>query len=189
MKLINSLNLEHRQPVTQAFQVLKDLNDHLTTQPLDHDSSILERPLEMDSLVYPVTRQFLHLPSPVDESDSGLAVLSCLRAGALVYMAELRSRSGVHPVRTTFQIIRLRNSIEAIVNYPALDPVMHLWFLTVGALESAASTDHDYFCFHLKRLRTELKLETITQFQEHLGQVMWLDTLFELRLSSLLPRI
>lgn len=184
-KLINSLDLLHRLWLLQAFQALQNLDSHLTTQYLDHGSTILEEPLKIDTLVDPVARKFLVLESPADELNSGLAAFSCLRAAALLYIAELRRRSGISPVITAFQVNKLKDSINAIDDHPALDWIMRLWLLTVGALESMAPADQRYFCCQIKRLRLEFRIETITQFREHLGQVVWFGVLFEPRLSAL----
>ncbi|ETS85408.1 hypothetical protein PFICI_03433 [Pestalotiopsis fici W106-1] len=131
-RLIDSLEPQNRLPWTHTFQALQDLNEQLEKLYIEHGASALEDPLKMDALSYPVIVRLLRtrlLECDGGEDTNGYSgAFTGLRAGALLYMADMRRRSGVVPVRTTYQINVLINSIKAIENNPDLSPFSTLAF-------------------------------------------------------------
>jgi hypothetical protein len=185
--LINSLDLSHRLSILDAFQSLQDLNNYLALVHLNPGASLLYEPYKMDLLVEPVSRRFLSIKPSVEMQESSSALVTCLRAGALLYLAELRRRSGISPVMTTFQVDRLMQSLKIIAKPFDLDHSIHLWVLTVGAIESPTLDSRSYFCSKIKQLRSYIGIETMTQYEHHLHRVVWFDPLFQARLSVLFP--
>jgi hypothetical protein len=185
--LINSLDLSHRLLMLDAFQSLQDLNNYLALIHVNPGASLLDEPYKMDLLVEPVSRRFLSIRPPVDMPESSSALITYLRAGALLYLAELRRRSGISPVMTTFQVDKLKQSLKIIAQPFDLAHSIHLWVLTVGAIESPTPDDQYYFCSKIKQLRSDIGIETMTQYEHHLHRVVWFDPLFQARLSVLFP--
>lgn len=183
--LINSLDLSYRLMVLQAFQSLQDLNNYLALVHVNPGSSLLDEPYKLDLLVEPVSRSFLSLRLPAGMSEKASAPLTYLRAGGLLYLAELRRLSGISPVMTTFQVDKLKQSLEVVMQHLIIDPSIRLWILTVGALESATLDDQSYFRSQIKHLREEKNIETLTQYEEHLHRVVWFNPIFQTRLSEL----
>lgn len=155
----------------------------------ENGSSVLEDPVKMDASVNPVILKFLQTRSLDDHEDHEAAaksgVLSGLRAAALLSMADMRRRSGVVPVRTTYQIKVLIQSLNTMENHPALSSPAHLWLLTVGALESPTPIEQNYFHSRIKLLISELELYTKEHYQQGLEEVMVIDPILKSRLSSL----
>jgi hypothetical protein len=185
VKLINSLDTQIRQATVKAFEALQNLDSYLTAHCLEQRSSILEEPMSMDLFVDPVARQFLLLRPPEDQVKGESDVLSCLRNAALLYLAEFRRRSGISPVVTSTLISELQESLKAIDDHPALDDIMRLWLLTIGALESSTTVHRHQFCSQIQCLRLDLGLSTTTQYHDYLAQVVWFEPLSKSRLSSL----
>ncbi|KAF2447318.1 hypothetical protein P171DRAFT_249741 [Karstenula rhodostoma CBS 690.94] len=183
--LVNSLDLSYRLSMLHAFQSLQDLNNYLALAHMNPGSSLLDEPYKLDLLVEPVSRSFLSLRPPEDMPEKNSALLTYLRAGGLLYLAELRRRSGISPVMTTFQVDKLKQSLEIVAHHLDIDPSIRLWVLTVGALESATLDEQSYFCSQIKQLRADRGIETIAQYQGHLHRVVWFDPLFHKRLSVL----
>lgn len=183
--LLGSLTPPYRFPLMQAFESLQSLDDHILSLCSTHDSSPLDDQSRIDVIVYPVVKQFMFCRAPGEDSLHERAMFSCLRAGALLYLAELRRRSGISPVRITYQLTLLVDAIAAIEDHPDLTPVMHLWLLTVGALEATIPADQHFFLCRIRGLKSELMIEHISQYREYLREVVWLDTLLEPRFSSL----
>lgn len=186
MRLIESLDHPQRMSLMQAFQALQDLSKALAKMSMENGPSVLEDPVKMDALVNPVILKFLQTRSLDDYEDHDAAdILSGLRAAALLSMADMRRRSGVVPVRTTYQIKVLIRSLRTMENHPALSSPVYLWFLTVGALESPTPIEHNYFHSHIKLLTSGLELHTKKQYRQKLEEAMVIDPILESRLSSL----
>lgn len=109
-----------------AFQSLKDLNSYLALVHTNPGSSPLDDPNALHKLVEPVARCFLPLRIPSDMLVSDTACLTYLRTGALLYMAELRRRCGIDPVMTTFQVEKLKISLEIVTRCVGIDPSIHV---------------------------------------------------------------
>ncbi|OAG06960.1 uncharacterized protein CC84DRAFT_631563 [Paraphaeosphaeria sporulosa] len=185
--LISSLDLKYRLTMLQAYQSLQNLDHYLALVHVNPGSSLLDEPYKLDLLVEPVSRCFLSLRIPTDMPAKDSAPLTYLCAGGLLYLAELRRRSGISPVMTTFHVDKLKQSLESMAHYLNIDPSIHLWVLTVGALESTSLDDQYYFCSQIKQLRTNEGIETMKQYEEHLHWVVWFDPLYQTRLSALFP--
>lgn len=188
-RLIESLDDPQRMQLIQAFQALQDLSKGLAKMSNENGPSALEDPVKMDALVNPVILRFLQTRSLDDHEDHGAAeksgVLSGLRAAALLSMADMRRRSGVVPVRTTYQIKILIQSLNTMENHKALSSPAHLWLLTVGALESPSPIEQNYFHSHIKLSTSELEIDTRAQYQQRLEEAMIIDPILQSRLSSL----
>lgn len=141
----------------------------------------------MDLLVEPVARGFLAVRLPINMPGHESALLTYIRAGALLYLAELRRRSGISPVMTTFQIDKLKQSMKILGHHPEIDPAIRLWILTAGALESQSLSDRSYFCSHIEQLRFTHEIETLEQYEDQLRRIVWFDPLFRARLIELFP--
>lgn len=185
-RLIESLDDPQRMQLMQAFQALQDLNKNLTKMNNENGPSVLEDPVRMDASVNPVILKFLQTRSLDDHGAAAKSgVLSGLRAAALLSMADMRRRSGVVPVRTTYQIKVLIQSLNTMENHPAFSSPAHLWLLTVGALESPTSIEQNYFHSRIKLLTSELELYAEEHYQQELEEVMVIDPILKSRLSSL----
>jgi hypothetical protein len=189
IQLINLLHDQHRSPLTRAFRAIKFLDSRFTALCLDPQSSPTSREcLEIEAIVHSIARQFLLIPSPLEHSPEA-AAFSCLQAGALLYVAEVRRRTGTSPLITTAQISKLRKSMDALGDHVALAPAMQLWFTIIGAMESTEVVDQRHFLSRAKLLASKYGLETITQYQHALGEILWCKGLFEQRLAALITQL
>lgn len=188
-RLIDTLEPQYRLPWLHSFQSLQDLNEKLAQLQTELGASALEDPLQMDALVNPVISRILRTRLPQDGDDGDISgqlnVLMGLRAGALLYMADMRRRCGIVPVRTTYQINVLIESYKAMENHPGMSPLLRLWLATTGALESPTSTEQHHFCNQVQLLASELDIHGTTVYQQKLEEVIFLDPIFVPHLSSL----
>jgi hypothetical protein len=182
-ELLNSLDHRHSRDLVQAFHALQSLNRHLTLSYSVHGPSIWTDPMSIDGLVNPTVHQFLCLCIPSEASHKDSLVWSCLRSAALLYLAELRRRSGISPLITTVQMCKLKSGVMAIEKHCSLHPTLLLWLLTIGALESTTKSDKTYFDVQLKRLQQQLGIITLCDFRVFLNEILWFDALFDTRLE------
>lgn len=189
IKLLNSMDHRHSPALVQAFHSLQSLNHHLALSYAVHGSSIWADPVGIDEMVNPTVRQFLCLCIPSEALHEDSLTWSCLRSAALLYLAELRRRSGISPVITTVQVCKLKFGVMAIEKHRFLHPTLLLWLLTIGALESITESDKSYFNCRLSCLLQELQITKLSDFRVFLNEILWFDALFDMRikLSSLCP--
>jgi hypothetical protein len=79
--------------------------------------------------------------------------------------------------------------MDALGDHVALAPGMQIWFTIIGAMESTEEADQHHFLHHTKLLASKYGLETITQYQHALGEVIWCKGLFEQRLAALITQV
>jgi hypothetical protein len=182
-ELLKSLDHRNSGDLVQAFHALQGLNRHLTLSYSFHGPSIWADPVSIDELVNPTVHQFLSLCIPSEALHEKSLVWSCLQSAALLYLAELRRRSGVSPVITTAQMCKLKSGVMAIEKHCSLHPMLLLWLLTIGALESTTGSDESYFNFQLGRLQQQLGITTLSEFRVFLNKIIWFDALFDTRLE------
>jgi hypothetical protein len=181
--LLESLDHRNSRELVQAFHALQSLNRHLTLSYSVHGPSIWADPVSIDGLVNPTVYQFLCLCMPSEALHKESLVMSCLQSAALLYLAELRRRSGISPVITTVQMCKLKLGVMAIEKHCSLHPTLLLWLLTIGALESTTRSDKSYFNLQLSRLQQHLGITTLSEFRVFLNQILWFDALFDTRLE------
>jgi hypothetical protein len=181
--LLRSLDHRNFRDLVQAFHALQSLNRHLTLLYSAHGPSIWADPVSIDGLVNPTVHQFLCLCTRPEALHEESLVFSCLRSSALLYLAELRRRSGISPVITTVQMCKLKLSVMAIEKHCSLHPTLLLWLLTIGALESTTRSDKSYFNLHLRRLQQQLGITSLSKFRSLLNEILWFDALFDTRLE------
>jgi hypothetical protein len=182
-ELLNSLDHRHSHDLVQAFHTLQSLNRHLTLSYSVHGPSIWADPMSIDGLVNPTVHQFLCLCIPSEALHKDFLLWSCLRSAALLYLAELRRRSGISPIITTVHMRKLKFCVMAIEKQCSLHPTLLVWLLTIGALESTTRSDKSYFDFQLRRLQQQLGITTLSDFRVFLNEILWFDALFDTRLE------
>lgn len=172
--------------VVQAFRFLIMLNEKLVQSYSALGCSIWECPSKIDQLVNPVVRQFLSPSCRSEASALETLVSSCCRSAAILYLAEFRRRSGISPVLTGVHVQKLRESLDAVKELHVIDHVLHLWLLTVGAIQSTVPCDRSYFLEELARVKLGLVFISPTEFTELLGKTVWFDAIFEGQVEKLL---
>lgn len=153
------------------------MNTQIELRYAQEGELLWQRPGEVDALVHPVTRKFLSL-----SQDSGASsARTCLRSGALLYLAEFRRRSGISPVATGLHVQQLCLGLRKCWG---LDPTLRLWLLTVGAIEGSGSFEAESLDRLLEGTLHEMNIVSMAGWQDSLKEIVWLDALFNWKLVS-----
>lgn len=161
-----------------AFDLLESMNTQVELRYAQYRESLWHRPEEVDVLVHPVTCKFLSLPRELNASPAR----TCLRSGALLYLAEFRRRSGINPVNTEIHAQQLG---LGLTKCGTLDPNLRLWLLTVGAIERTGFLETESLLRSLKETLQEMNIVSIAQWQAALREIVWFDALFNRQLISM----
>ncbi|KAL4739201.1 hypothetical protein BDV11DRAFT_170339 [Aspergillus similis] len=205
-RLAGLLGLPLPPDLQVAFDSLESMNSQVALGYAQEGESLWHHPGKIDALVHPVTRRFLvlstwdcELESAVDasppSSDScllmspGTPTWTCLRSGALLYLAEFRRRSGISPVNTEVHgrqlCLRLRKCGSLLA------PILRLWLLTVAAIEGSEHFEQDdgELARCLAETVREMGIESVAQWEESLREIVWFDALARCKLGSAAKRL
>jgi hypothetical protein len=176
------------QPLRGAFKALQTANEALLQLYSVRGSSLWECPMEVDGLVNPVVRILL---SQSCRSEDFSVIDSCCRSAAILYLAELRRRSGISPVVADIHVHNPRQSLDddATKQPGIIDPVLRLWLLTVGAIECTGPSDEAYFYKNLVLIHLALQIISSAKYRELLGKIVWFDAIFEAKLNQICERV
>ena len=183
--------------IQEAFDSLESMNNRIELSHIQEGESLWYQPEKIDALVHPVTSRFLSLPISncepvVHASQSQSLSLSplpvwtwtCLRSGALLYLAEFRRRSGISPVNTEIHARHLCLGLKKCGSEDGalLDLSLQLWLLTIVTIEGSELVSFEEYGELTRKLTETLNKMGITsliQWQNSLREIIWFEALFK----------
>ena len=124
--------------------------------------------------------------SSLDEKQKDYLIVSeSCRLAALLYLATVRRRAGLLPVRTVCQLTKLKTKFENdCVDWTELQN-LRLWALTLGAVEASAISDRTWFVDRIAIRMRDLGAVRRDQIDTSLQSLVKCDDIYENALRRL----
>ncbi|RDW57214.1 hypothetical protein BP5796_12664 [Coleophoma crateriformis] len=121
--------------------------------------------------------RMLSLPPLIGQDSLATNTSECFRYGVSLYMFIMHGPTYYSHAHILYGLVlQLEYHLEPIFSLTNVDYSLLVWFLTMGAVASAGTSEIQWFCARAGEITIRLGLQCWDDVERHLKSVLWLET-------------